>query len=152
MFSRRPAKPTHPSTNATGNGHQVEDVFFKSRNSTLDSSTPSSVSSDHTPSITDTFVKCNVDDGDYQVGLPSYSGRCVTSRKSFMASLLPCPTPDTGRFALALDGDAIFQEVDSCIDCSILSSVSSVPYPNGGSHHVEGLDGDRDYQVDYPRA
>jgi hypothetical protein len=69
-----------------------------------------------------------------------------------MSSLLPCPTPDTGRFALALDGDAIFREVDSCIDCSILSSVSSVPYPKGGSHHVEGLDGDRDNQVDSPCA
>jgi hypothetical protein len=68
-----------------------------------------------------------------------------------LSSLLPYPTADTGRFALALDGDANFREVDSSIDCSILSSVSSVPYPNGGSH-VEGIDRNRDYQVDSPRA
>jgi hypothetical protein len=70
MFSCRSTKPTH-STDAIGNGHQVEDDCFQSRNSTLDSSTPSLVSSDHTP-VTNTFVKCNVDDGDYQVGPPSY--------------------------------------------------------------------------------
>jgi hypothetical protein len=68
-----------------------------------------------------------------------------------LSSLSPYPTPGTGRFALPLDSDANFREVDSSIDCSILSSVSSVLCPNGGSH-VEGIDHNRDYQVDSPWA